>query len=1285
MSWFDASGFASLAKTALKEAQKTIDKALDIKEEEQRAVETPMIDDTNFFATWGIKTDNSINVQSPSSSSKQDTSIWGSFTGSFFETQGSVNNTDNKVMKNSGSLDEATDQFPDIPTITPSLSLPDRLVHVQTNVELNSSNGESPSSDDSCANRFDKLERNKCNNVQLINLEPNINTETDSGKDHNDKEDLTIRRINRVSIISSESDKKSSESVEILGSRSWTNTDCTTTPESDVVSASDSLSSSTVDPKKNSESVEILPDSLLTSPSSVEVLEDHSKTESPFLSPIDHCLKSPDATTTSIEPDSGESLQESSSDISPYASPMQETKSTLDDDTNEEITNFDVPLASSIVPIADRPLSPAAIEPVINAEELDEISQAEDSYTSASESTVMTIMETLHQQLDQAKGKMHESCLESTKSVFHPSMSSSQLETSMDSLKDVKQSLHLSLEPITTQPIRKTESLAEKMESFDPDLVKSATIEPLNVFSTDYVKTTGTQQEFSGQETYSTAMLTDSSCEGTLLDTSSEDNVILKDIKRVDSEISEVPLSSSCYVKNMLADAMVEKTELLVDLDRQEGLPREHSPISSESRSDLVKIGSDQASGHTSGDELETTTSSDIEIISSPNGDSSSTQSRQSPANLHTNKSGDLLTKTLKIRGHSRELSEISIGSDAGSHEMEKLRKRIQEINEILEMRESKLIDVSRINMDLHEQNNHLKLQLESWEKRGQQHQDLNSITDEYTQRMSALEKKFQQTIRERDVLKDQLEALKKELTNQSSMANIEKDEIIKQLREEGEKLSKQQLQHSNIIKKLRTKEKENELTIKNQKEQLDEQNLELDRLKRSLYAKEEVERSQIDAVHTLTARVKKQEKEISSLQEKLDNALHKMNAYKTSLDAAKTELSDTKLNFSIVEEELKQVLDNAGESCQLSVQVDDLKVKLRQEEEGHVKQIEAMKQENHELLKRLEELKVLNEEQSESVSLATKPLLRQIEQLQANLAQKSKIIVKQEKYMSEKIEKLQTKLDNMATTDRSLMEENVNLKSKLSTMESQVKRYDEKQQKLEESCEKLKKERTELSAEIVRLKLTIENLEKNHNDEIKELKRETESLRDKLSIEKAAIDAEKRKNHPTLDQQQSIGDESRVSPTSSVRRDSISSTNSVWLAFNDSVFDTSSGRFPNVYDGLRTSTNTTSTIETLQAQLKAREGEIQTLQWELSRRNTERDALSMELSKLTMNVEELSNKLTEVEALNTNLNEIQTRYDALLQMYGEKVEETEELRLDLKDVKDMYKSQIDQLLKRDI
>jgi hypothetical protein len=67
------------------------------------------------------------------------------------------------------------------------------------------------------------------------------------------------------------------------------------------------------------------------------------------------------------------------------------------------------------------------------------------------------------------------------------------------------------------------------------------------------------------------------------------------------------------------------------------------------------------------------------------------------------------LTKTLKTRGHSRELSEISVGSDDASLEIERLLRRVREMTEILEARESKLIEVSRNNMELHEQNSSLK------------------------------------------------------------------------------------------------------------------------------------------------------------------------------------------------------------------------------------------------------------------------------------------------------------------------------------------------------------------------------------------------------------------------------------------------------------------------------------------------------------------------------------------------------------------------------------------------
>lgn len=88
MSWFDTSGFASLAKTALKEAQKTIDKALDIKDED-RPQPTVQIASTSsdFFDTWGVVKEGHTDQDKDSSMNQKQasTSVWGSFTGSFFE------------------------------------------------------------------------------------------------------------------------------------------------------------------------------------------------------------------------------------------------------------------------------------------------------------------------------------------------------------------------------------------------------------------------------------------------------------------------------------------------------------------------------------------------------------------------------------------------------------------------------------------------------------------------------------------------------------------------------------------------------------------------------------------------------------------------------------------------------------------------------------------------------------------------------------------------------------------------------------------------------------------------------------------------------------------------------------------------------------------------------------------------------------------------------------------------------------------------------------------------
>lgn len=83
MSWFnqfDASGFASLAKTALKEAQKTIDKALDIKDEEDGVEVSEESKDSR----------NTDDEDSQQKISKLGSSLWNSFANSVFESEDEI-------------------------------------------------------------------------------------------------------------------------------------------------------------------------------------------------------------------------------------------------------------------------------------------------------------------------------------------------------------------------------------------------------------------------------------------------------------------------------------------------------------------------------------------------------------------------------------------------------------------------------------------------------------------------------------------------------------------------------------------------------------------------------------------------------------------------------------------------------------------------------------------------------------------------------------------------------------------------------------------------------------------------------------------------------------------------------------------------------------------------------------------------------------------------------------------------------------------------------------------
>ncbi|XP_059618492.1 TATA element modulatory factor [Phlebotomus argentipes] len=786
--------------------------------------------------------------------------------------------------------------------------------------------------------------------------------------------------------------------------------------------------------------------------------------------------------------------------------------------------------------------------------------------------------------------------------------------------------------------------------------------------------------------------------------------------------------ASTSLVSTALEDAAIENYEMQTEFSDstqsfEEVLPMtqksmsepsrksssRQSSNSSDGKGELVKLPGDQTSGHTSGDEVETTTSSDIEIISNPNGDSSSTNSvyRASPmkdtvVKYHTDFAG------VKIKGHCREASAASsqsVGSDelTNPSEIEKLQRRVSELSELLEKREYKLVELGRQNAELQEKNAEILAQTSKSQYRPDS-VDISNVTEEYTQRLSALEKKFQQSIRERDTLRDQVKGLKQDLGGcipkaEAEKRIAEKESIADELKVEGEKLSRQILQHSNITKKLRAKEKEMDELVKNQKEQIEEHQEELERLKKSLSAKEEVERSQIEAVHRLSSEKRKLEKENGQLKSELDDTTQKLKTVQTSLEAAKTELTEKRSAFSELkrktesletltsEKQLQQSQNN-----QMVRELEDLREKLRLADAANTQREQKLREENTDLMRRLEESDRRAEEQAQALSTATIPLVQQLESLQKTLNTRTATWERQEQKLLEKLETLQ----NIETTST---EETTRLRATVKRLEEQLSAS-----LLESSRVSTTLEEKEIANALKVSELTrrVQSLEKD-SESLREnnsvMERQLQTERENLQVEKRRVnklmqelqtkqlmakddvpDAE----HSTT--RHELG--GQTSPALSLERVSLdeSVSSNAWQFQEDVECMSNAGRPSggSFYGGgVYTLGGHTSVLENLQSTLKQRDGELYQLQWELSRSQTEKGELINEISDMTVQIENMESQLENTRSMEERFVELRTQYDALLEMYGEKEEEAQELRLDLQDVKEMYKVQIDDLLRQ--
>ncbi|XP_071106362.1 TATA element modulatory factor-like isoform X2 [Haliotis cracherodii] len=826
------------------------------------------------------------------------------------------------------------------------------------------------------------------------------------------------------------------------------------------------------------------------------------------------------------------------------------------------------------------------------------------------------------------------------------------------------------------------------------------------------------------------------------------------DVEKSDESFPTTSPNSS-FVKNMLEEAME-------DVSKPEDSGSDNHSCGEKSESSKVESEIDKSiSGQESSDDIETTTSSDIEIISTPtpNGDKNERPFDLSPLRIALQKT---VRRDRETHSHRRtdsqsssstyskagESDQMSPGRDSlerqdlesGDEDLrapdlsavkeedmdspyhpQKLLQKLAEQAEVLQHRENKVVQLSKENNDLLETNSILRNQLQQVEElRETEMTDLNILTEEFTKRLSEAEKKLQSSIKEKEALKRQLQTAQDELKKSASDVSQEslleeKDEQIAELLQEGEKLSKQQLQSNNIIKKLRSKEKENESVLSSQKKKLEEQKTELEHLRKVCDAKDDLEKKQIEAINQLNNAVQKQEKELlkfrsdqedvqekeRSLQTALENAykeiadLHKMNAAQDSKAqeaALSAEVSVREaLKMDMEHEKMRHKQEREG----LIMQIEDLRLTMTRMEKDHNRREDMLRQEISDLQMQLQEDEARTQELSHSVSSATRPLLRQIENLQANYTAQSTSWEKVERNITERLADAQGQLAMAVEKERSVSEKLMDQNVRLTTLESQTARLRQEKSQLLAQAE-MDKAKIELLEESKLNEMAQVDAVKNKmSKEITELKKDKVFLETQVEMEKMKVETEKKRVAMMEDQirlQEREGPKSRgtPSPVSVSRQESVSSFQAhpeflpvlpqEDLLERTLMLSSPNGSKMNLYESLRQS-GAATLLENLQSQLKQREGEIIQLQSEIGSLERTRESMAKELVNLTNQNEELEEQVQDLPHVQDQYRDLDQRYNALLQMYGEKVEQAEELKLDLQDVKDMYKAQIDHLL----
>ncbi|XP_039009477.1 golgin candidate 5-like [Hibiscus syriacus] len=616
------------------------------------------------------------------------------------------------------------------------------------------------------------------------------------------------------------------------------------------------------------------------------------------------------------------------------------------------------------------------------------------------------------------------------------------------------------------------------------------------------------------------------------------------------------------------------------------------------------------------------------------------------------------------------------------THELEKVKMEMKMMESALQgaarQAQAKADEISK----LMNENEQLKVVIEDLKIKSNE-AEMESLREEYHQRVSTLERKVYALTKERDTLR-------REQNKKSDAAALlkEKDEIINQVMAEGEELSKKQAAQEAQIRKLRAQIRE------------------LEEEKKGLTTRLQVEENKVESIKKdKTATEKLLQETIEKHQAEL---VTQKDFYTNALFAAKEAeaLAEARANNE-ARTELESLLREAEEREALLVQtLEELRQTLSRKEQQAVYQEDMFHRDIEDLQKRYQASERRCEELIAQVPESTRPLLRQIEAMQETTVRRVEAWAAVERSLNSRLQEAEAKAAAAEERERSVNERLSQTLSRINVLEAQISCLRAEQTQISKSLEKERQRAAENRQEYLAAKEEADTQEGRANlleEQIRELKRKhkqelqdalvhRDRLQQEVEREKAArLDLEKTLHvHSTaVSEQAPIARRNSISENGSLSRrlSTASSLGSMEESyFLQASLDSSDGVSERRNIGEATSTPLymkSMTPSVFESALRQKEGELASYMSRLASMESIRDSLAEELVKMTAQCEKLKAEAATVPGIRAELEALRRRHTAALELMGERDEELEELRADIVDLKEMYREQVNLLVNK--